>query len=327
MGTPSPARFSPAWEAADVLPSGGNPGDGPVPPTGRQVIEEQRRRLAELKQKAAAEAQCQWDALHGSGPFPPLMHRSILHHLPMGRERGDEAEHAYDTLSLESSDSVDTSVSAGAASACSPDNMSRCWSTVPAHSRTPVHCDPPISLARPTVSMCHTHSHYTMSTVPNWHTHQGHQSIVTCLLSLCYAHHAPPVHCDSTTPTVPCPPPYCAMPTTAHLSTYPLPLPGPQVHGDLPTPTCHDHHGPPVHCGLPTPTVPCPPPHCHAHCLTVPCPLLPTRRPTHSHCQAHQSMVTCPLPLVMPTTAHLSVVTFPLVTPTAMLCHTHTMAH
>lgn len=91
---------------------------------GRQVIEEQRRRLAELKQKAAAEAQCQWDALHGSGPFPPLMHRSILHHLPMGRERGDEAEHAYDTLSLESSDSVDTSVSAGAASACSPDNMS-----------------------------------------------------------------------------------------------------------------------------------------------------------------------------------------------------------
>ncbi|XP_049634349.1 pleckstrin homology-like domain family B member 1 [Suncus etruscus] len=93
-------------------------------PAGRQVIEEQRRRLAELKQKAAAEAQCQWDALHGSGPFPPLMHRSILHHLPMGRERGDEAEHAYDTLSLESSDSVDTSVSAGAVSACSPDNMS-----------------------------------------------------------------------------------------------------------------------------------------------------------------------------------------------------------
>ncbi|XP_006833953.1 PREDICTED: pleckstrin homology-like domain family B member 1 isoform X3 [Chrysochloris asiatica] len=98
---------------------------------GQQVIEEQRRRLAELKQKAAAEAQCQWDALHGAGPFPPgpsgfppLMHHSILHHLPVGRERGDEGEHAYDTLSLESSDSMETSISTGGNSACSPDNMS-----------------------------------------------------------------------------------------------------------------------------------------------------------------------------------------------------------
>ncbi|XP_037361291.1 pleckstrin homology-like domain family B member 1 isoform X7 [Talpa occidentalis] len=98
---------------------------------GQQVIEEQRRRLAELKQKAAAEAQCQWDALHGAAPFPagpsgfpPLMHHSILHHLPAGRERGEEGEHAYDTLSLESSDSMDTSISTGANSACSPDNMS-----------------------------------------------------------------------------------------------------------------------------------------------------------------------------------------------------------
>uniref|UniRef100_A0A8C9QH16 Pleckstrin homology-like domain family B member 1 n=1 Tax=Spermophilus dauricus TaxID=99837 RepID=A0A8C9QH16_SPEDA len=98
---------------------------------GQQVIEEQRRRLAELKQKAAAEAQCQWDALHGAVPFqagpsgyPPLMHHSILHHLPAGRERGDEGEHAYDTLSLESSDSMETSISTGGNSACSPDNMS-----------------------------------------------------------------------------------------------------------------------------------------------------------------------------------------------------------
>nr|XP_055160612.1 pleckstrin homology-like domain family B member 1 isoform X8 [Nyctereutes procyonoides] len=98
---------------------------------GQQVIEEQRRRLAELKQKAAAEAQCQWDALHGAaafppGPsgFPPLMHHSILHHLPAGRERGEEGEHAYDTLSLESSDSMETSISTGGNSACSPDNMS-----------------------------------------------------------------------------------------------------------------------------------------------------------------------------------------------------------
>ncbi|XP_073922717.1 pleckstrin homology-like domain family B member 1 isoform X13 [Castor canadensis] len=98
---------------------------------GQQVIEEQRRRLAELKQKAAAEAQCQWDALHGAAPFPsgpsgfpPLMHHSILHHLPAGRERGEEGKHAYDTLSLESSDSLETSISTGGNSACSPDNMS-----------------------------------------------------------------------------------------------------------------------------------------------------------------------------------------------------------
>ncbi|KAM6173358.1 pleckstrin homology-like domain family B member 1 isoform 1-T1 [Erethizon dorsatum] len=91
---------------------------------GQQVIEEQRRRLAELKQKAAAEAQCQWDALHGAAPFPALVHHSILHHLPAGRERGEEGEHAYDTLSLESSDSMETSISTGGNSACSPDNMS-----------------------------------------------------------------------------------------------------------------------------------------------------------------------------------------------------------
>ncbi|XP_054986418.1 pleckstrin homology-like domain family B member 1 isoform X8 [Sorex araneus] len=93
-------------------------------PAGQQVIEEQRRRLAELKQKAVADAQCQWEALHGTAPYPPLMHHSILHHLPAGREHGEEGPHAYDTLSLESSDSMDTSISTGAASACSPDNMS-----------------------------------------------------------------------------------------------------------------------------------------------------------------------------------------------------------
>ncbi|XP_074071302.1 pleckstrin homology-like domain family B member 1 isoform X16 [Macrotis lagotis] len=98
---------------------------------GQQVIEEQRRRLAELKQKAAVEAQCQWEALHGaalyppaSSGFPPLMHHSILHHLPATRDRAEEGEHAYDTLSLESSDSMETSISTGGNSACSPDNMS-----------------------------------------------------------------------------------------------------------------------------------------------------------------------------------------------------------
>ncbi|XP_047191810.1 pleckstrin homology-like domain family B member 1 isoform X15 [Scophthalmus maximus] len=114
---------------------------------GQQVIDEQRRRLAELKQRAAAEAQCQWEALHGSqthlmsasssspsyspimayspmlghssiGP-PPMVHHSILHHQPPSA-----GEQPYDTLSLESSDSMDTSVSTGNNSACSPDNMS-----------------------------------------------------------------------------------------------------------------------------------------------------------------------------------------------------------
>ncbi|XP_077396688.1 pleckstrin homology-like domain family B member 1 isoform X3 [Festucalex cinctus] len=105
---------------------------------GQQVIEEQRRRLAELKQRAAAEAQCQWEALHALQPAysppgmtyspalsrksagpPPLVQHSILHHHPTSA-----AEQPYDTLSLESSDSMDTSVSTGNNSACSPDHLS-----------------------------------------------------------------------------------------------------------------------------------------------------------------------------------------------------------
>ncbi|XP_064830732.1 pleckstrin homology-like domain family B member 1 isoform X3 [Oncorhynchus masou masou] len=97
-------------------------------PGSQQVIEEQRRRLAELKQRAAVEAQCQWDALHGSQTHlyapshahgPHMVHHSILHHQPPSA-----GEQPYDTLSLESSDSMDTSVSTGNNSACSPDNMS-----------------------------------------------------------------------------------------------------------------------------------------------------------------------------------------------------------
>ncbi|NXY03850.1 PHLB1 protein, partial [Pteruthius melanotis] len=97
---------------------------------GQQVIEEQKRRLAELKQKAAAEAQSQWEALHGQPPFPTafprLVHHSILHHhRPHGAgPRAEELDHAYDTLSLESSDSMETSSSLGNNSACSPDNIS-----------------------------------------------------------------------------------------------------------------------------------------------------------------------------------------------------------
>ena len=93
------------------------------------MIEEQRRRLAELKQRAAVEAQCQWDALHGSQPLlyapagPSMVHHSILHHQPAAG--GPGGERPYDTLSLESSDSMDTSISTENNSACSPDNMSR----------------------------------------------------------------------------------------------------------------------------------------------------------------------------------------------------------
>uniref|UniRef100_A0A8C9QZY6 Pleckstrin homology-like domain family B member 1 n=1 Tax=Scleropages formosus TaxID=113540 RepID=A0A8C9QZY6_SCLFO len=95
---------------------------------GQQVIDEQRRRLAELRQRAAVEAQCQWEALRGSqsqldaslrSPEPPGMHHSILHHQsPQAREQ------PYDTLSLESSDSLETTTSIDTHSACSPDNFS-----------------------------------------------------------------------------------------------------------------------------------------------------------------------------------------------------------
>ncbi|XP_043936862.1 pleckstrin homology-like domain family B member 1 isoform X8 [Protopterus annectens] len=101
---------------------------------GQQVIDEQRKRLAELKQKAAAEAQSQWEALHscpshhGSSYSLPgsglqFVSHSILHHHPSphGMQHSNDA---YDTLSLESSDSLETSVSTGNNSACSPDNMS-----------------------------------------------------------------------------------------------------------------------------------------------------------------------------------------------------------
>ncbi|KAM6238230.1 pleckstrin homology-like domain family B member 1 isoform 4-T4 [Porphyrio hochstetteri] len=114
-------------QKAEPLPAGPlQPGDLP----GQQVIEEQKRRLAELKQKAAAEAQSQWEALHGQPPFPttfpPLVHHSILHHHRPHNvgPRAEELDHAYDTLSLESSDSVETSISTGNNSACSPDNIS-----------------------------------------------------------------------------------------------------------------------------------------------------------------------------------------------------------
>ncbi|XP_059370606.1 pleckstrin homology-like domain family B member 1 isoform X7 [Carassius carassius] len=117
-----------ALQQKEFLPSVFESSSSTDSPTGQQVIDEQRRRLAELKQKAAVEAQCQWEALHGSqmqlnSPFSstsgPVVHHSILHHAAPS-----SGEQPYDTLSLESSDSMDTSISTGNNSACSPDNMS-----------------------------------------------------------------------------------------------------------------------------------------------------------------------------------------------------------
>uniref|UniRef100_A0A8C1TQN6 Pleckstrin homology-like domain, family B, member 1a n=1 Tax=Cyprinus carpio TaxID=7962 RepID=A0A8C1TQN6_CYPCA len=66
--------------------------------------------------------QSNWGAPQGSySPFPPsgapMVHHSILHH-----HAPPAGESAYDTLSLESSDSVETSVSTGNNSACSPES-------------------------------------------------------------------------------------------------------------------------------------------------------------------------------------------------------------
>ncbi|XP_076130314.1 pleckstrin homology-like domain family B member 1 isoform X3 [Alosa pseudoharengus] len=96
-----------------------------------QSLDEQRGRPGELKQRPAVELQNHWGVLQGSqsqlnmsfpsfgnSGGPAMVHHSILHHQapPPGGEQ------AFDTLSLESSDSVETSVSTGNNSACSPES-------------------------------------------------------------------------------------------------------------------------------------------------------------------------------------------------------------
>ncbi|TSY98096.1 Pleckstrin homology-like domain family B member 1 [Bagarius yarrelli] len=82
----------------------------------------------ELKASLETDPQCHWGVPQGSysqlngplsAPAAPMMHHSILHHQapPAGGQ-------AYDTLSLESSDSVETSVSTGNNSTCSPESGS-----------------------------------------------------------------------------------------------------------------------------------------------------------------------------------------------------------
>lgn len=90
---------------------------------GHQVGQEQWQRLANLKQKTTVESQL----LQGGAFFSPLVPHSVLHHHPfLGQgQLADDPEPAYDTLSLESSDSLETNLSVSGNSACSPDNASR----------------------------------------------------------------------------------------------------------------------------------------------------------------------------------------------------------
>ncbi|XP_072525514.1 pleckstrin homology-like domain family B member 1 isoform X2 [Salminus brasiliensis] len=95
---------------------------------GLQTSDDSRIRPLDLKQRLEMEPQFHWGAPQGShsqlnGPYPspgaPIVHHSILHH-----QTPSAGGPAYDTLSLESSDSVETSVSTGNNSACSPESGS-----------------------------------------------------------------------------------------------------------------------------------------------------------------------------------------------------------
>ncbi|KAM9441256.1 pleckstrin homology-like domain family B member 1 isoform 7-T7 [Clarias gariepinus] len=95
---------------------------------GLQTCDDSRFVPHELKPRLEMDSQYHWGVPHGSHsqlncPFPApsaqTVHHSILHHQapPAGGP-------AYDTLSLESSDSVETSVSTGNNSTCSPESGS-----------------------------------------------------------------------------------------------------------------------------------------------------------------------------------------------------------
>uniref|UniRef100_A0AAR2ITA9 Pleckstrin homology-like domain family B member 1 n=1 Tax=Pygocentrus nattereri TaxID=42514 RepID=A0AAR2ITA9_PYGNA len=84
---------------------------------GLQTSDDSRIRPTDLKQRLDMEPQFHWGAPQGSysqlnGPYSstgaPTVHHSILHH-----QMPSASGPAYDTLSLESSDSVETSVSTG----------------------------------------------------------------------------------------------------------------------------------------------------------------------------------------------------------------------
>lgn len=96
---------------------------------GLQTCDDSRYLSTELKPRHEMDLQCHWGVPQGShsqliGPFPapvaPLVHHSILHH-----QAPSAGGPAYDTLSLESSDSMETSISTGNNSTCSPER----WET------------------------------------------------------------------------------------------------------------------------------------------------------------------------------------------------------
>ncbi|XP_039197688.1 pleckstrin homology-like domain family B member 1 isoform X1 [Crotalus tigris] len=89
---------------------------------GHQAGQEQWQRLADLKHKTTVECQL----LQAGAFFFPLVPHSVLHRHPFpGQDQpADNPEPAYDTLSLESSDSLETNLSVSGNSACSPDNTS-----------------------------------------------------------------------------------------------------------------------------------------------------------------------------------------------------------
>ncbi|XP_046695020.1 pleckstrin homology-like domain family B member 1 isoform X7 [Silurus meridionalis] len=95
---------------------------------GFQTCDDSRFLTTELKPRHELDQQCHWGVPQGSqsqlnGPFPATpvqeVHHSILHH-----QAPPSGGPAYDTLSLESSDSVETSVSTGNNSTCSPESGS-----------------------------------------------------------------------------------------------------------------------------------------------------------------------------------------------------------
>ncbi|KAF4073095.1 hypothetical protein AMELA_G00254800 [Ameiurus melas] len=95
---------------------------------GLQTCDDSRYLSTELKPRHEMDLQCHWGVPQGThsqliGPFPApmatLVHHSILHH-----QAPSAGGPAYDTLSLESSDSMETSISTGNNSTCSPESGS-----------------------------------------------------------------------------------------------------------------------------------------------------------------------------------------------------------
>ncbi|XP_034281063.1 pleckstrin homology-like domain family B member 1 isoform X3 [Pantherophis guttatus] len=123
-GSPPPAgrRGSPPRKLTSTLLDLGRKREASLHHKGHRAVQEQWQHLADLKQKAAVECQ----ALRGRALFSPLVPHSVLHHHPFPGQGqlADDPEPAYDTLSLESSDSLETNLSLSGNSACSPDNAS-----------------------------------------------------------------------------------------------------------------------------------------------------------------------------------------------------------